>query len=83
MAAYFHHHVWREVIDSHLRMPQKNTDKQMDTRAESKVKDNCRTSHRNPSLVAESQIFPGHSQQARAQKQAAWRLIQLRHRHYI
>ena len=60
MDAYFHHHMWREVIDSRgLRMARKNTDKVNDTRAESKMKDSRRTSHRgrSPSPVAESRTF--------------------------
>ena len=46
------------MIGSRLRMARKNKDKLMDTRTESKLKDNRRTSHRSPNPVAESQTFP-------------------------
>ena len=80
MAAYFNcdYHVWREVINSHLRMARENTDKLMDTRAESKLKN---SSHRGPSLVAESQAFS--RPRTASDAQASCMVLELRHRHCI
>ena len=80
MAAYFHcdHHAWREVIDSHLRMARKNTDKLMDTRAESKM------SLGPQSCGGKSDIFQAtHSTAVSYAPETSCMALQVRHRYCI